>query len=161
MSCSKNRYQLPLELKKITHWHKKSSSAHTGKYKHSLDFYVPESTPVKAAMDGEVVWLRDNFKTGGASRKFYYLGNRIVLKHKNNEYTAYEHNKYKSAKVKLGQKVMLGQTIALVGDTGWSTRPHVHFEVFTNPDKDLSEGETLQVIFKLPRKSRCVRDCYV
>jgi murein DD-endopeptidase MepM/ murein hydrolase activator NlpD len=161
MSRSKNTYKLPLKLKDITHWHKRSSSAHVGKYKHSLDFYAPKDTPIRAALEGEVVWIRDNFKVGGASKKYYYFGNRIVLKHKNNEYSAYEHNKYHSANVKVGQKVRRGQIIALVGSTGWSTRPHVHFEVFTNPDKDKSEGKTLQVVFGIQRIGKCVEDCYV
>lgn len=155
MKC-KNSYRLPLDLKKITHWHKKTSSAHKGKLKHSLDFYVPEGTPVRAALDGNVVWLKQNSKVGGIAKKYYYLGNRIVLKHKNNEYTAYEHLQYKSARVNLGQPVRRGQVIALSGNTGWSTRPHLHFEVFTNPDSDKSEGETLQVTFKIPRRGKCI-----
>ncbi|MFH0869178.1 MAG: M23 family metallopeptidase [archaeon] len=157
MSRCKNRYVLPIDLKKVTHWHKLSSPAHVGKLKHSLDFLAPEGTQIYAAADGEVVWLRNNSKVGGVAKKYYYMGNRVVLKHKNGEYSAYEHNKYHSARVKIGQKVKRGQAIALVGSTGWSRGPHLHFEVFTNPAPDLSEGETLQVVFKIPRKGRCGR----
>lgn len=161
MSPAKNKYALPLRLKDITHWHKRASPAHIGKLKHSLDFYAPEGTQIRAALDGKVVWLKNNSKAGGCNKKKYWgEGNRIVLKHKNNEYSAYEHNKYKSAKVKVGQKVRQGQIIALTGNTGWTYSPHLHFEVFTKPDKWKSEGETLQVSFKLPRIGNCARRCY-
>lgn len=151
MSRCKNKYALPLKLEAITHWHKRVSPAHVGKLKHALDLFAPADTPIRAAADGKVVWLRNSSKVGGLSKKYYYLGNRIVLEHKNNEYSAYEHNKYHSARVKTGQKVKRGQIIALVDNTGWTSGPHVHFEVFTNPDKWKSEGETLEVNFKLPR----------
>lgn len=162
MSRCKNHYKLPLELKKITHWHKRASIAHTGNLKHALDIYAPEGTPVRAALSGKVVWLKNNSKIGGCNKKKYWAaGNRIVIAHKNNEYSAYEHNIYKSAKVKVGQKVRQGQIIALVGNTGWTAEPHLHFEVFNNPTKDKSEGETLQVNFKLHRIGTCVKRCYV
>ena len=155
MARCENRYMLPVDKRLITHWHKRSSAAHVGKYKHSLDFYVPEGSPIYAAADGIVVWLKQDSKVGGMSKKYYYLGNRVVLKHKNGEFTAYEHFKYHGAKVRVGQKVKRGQVIALSGNTGWSYGPHLHLEVYNNPDPDLSEGETLQVVFKLPRIGRC------
>jgi len=156
----KNSYRLPLDLKKITHWHKHASPAHVGKLKHSLDFYAPSGTEIYAAADGEVVWLKKSSKVGGLSKKYCFKGNRIVLKHKNNEYTAYEHMKYGGILVKVGQKVKKGQLIGLVGSTGWNPGPHLHFEVFNSPDKWKSEGETLLVTFKIPRKGRCGKICY-
>jgi len=168
MARAKNNYRLPLDIKKITHWHKRASRAHVGSLKHSLDFYAPEGTRIKAAADGEVVWIRDTYQGGGLSKKIYFAkSNLIVIKHKNNEYTNYEHNKYKSAKVLIGQKVKRGQIIAEVGSVGWvgltktgALDPELHFEVFTNPSKRYSEGETLQVVFNIPRISRCTRRCY-
>ena len=156
----KNSYRLPLDLKKITHWHKRASPAHVGKLKHSFDFYAPSGTEIYAAANGKIVWLRKGFKVGGESKKFYYKGNRIVMQHKNNEYTAYEHMKYGGVLVKVGQKVRKGQLIGLVGSTGWSSGPHLHFEVFTNPDKDQCEGETLLVSFKIKNIGRCKGRCY-
>ena len=160
MYC-KNNYKLPLDLRKIVHWHKRASEAHVGRLKNSLDFFAPEGTPIKAALNGEIVWLKNDSNIGGQNKKkHYYAGNRIVMAHKNNEYTAYEHNKYKSAKVKIGQKVKRGQTIALVGSTGWSPKPHLHFEVFNNPDSDKSEGATLWVSFKIRNIGKCKGGCY-
>jgi len=57
-------------------------------------------------------------------------GNYIEIKHKNNLVTRYLHL-YKRY-VKKGAKVKRGQIIALSGDTGISTGPHLHFEVQKN-----------------------------
>jgi murein DD-endopeptidase MepM/ murein hydrolase activator NlpD len=162
MAWSKNHYKLPLDLKEITHWHQSVPAAHKGYLKHAFDFYALEGTPIYAAQPGKVVWLRRGSKVGGINKKKYWdKGNRIVLKHSNNEYSAYEHMKYGGVLVKVGQKVRKGQLIGYVGTTGYTHAPHLHFEVFTNPDKWKSEGETLQVSFGIPRKGKCVKEeCY-
>ena len=85
---------------------------------------------------------------GQDKKKYWDKGNRVVIKHKNGEYTAYEHLAYKGIVVKVGQKVRKGQFIGYNGNTGYSPFPHLHFEVFNNPVKDQSEGITLQVSFK-------------
>ncbi|HLD02722.1 MAG TPA: M23 family metallopeptidase [Candidatus Nanoarchaeia archaeon] len=158
MAKAKNKYKIPIELNKIIHWHKKASPAHVGKLKHSLDFIVPEGTAIYAALDGKVVFVKQNSNQGGNSKKYWLMGNRIVIKHKNKEYTAYEHLKYKGSKVKRGQIVAKGRLIGYSGNTGFSNRPHLHFEVFTNPDSDEAEGETLQISFGIPRIGRCKHD---
>jgi murein DD-endopeptidase MepM/ murein hydrolase activator NlpD len=144
---AKNSYRLPLNKKAVIGWSKKLSGSHRGKLKHALDFSVPVGTPVYAALGGLVVYIKQDSRVGGPSRKFQLQGNRIVLKHKNNEYTAYEHLKYKGAHVKVGERVRKAQLIGYSGNTGNSLWPHLHFEVFTNPEPDESEGETLQVVF--------------
>lgn len=161
MARCKNKYALPLRLKDITHWHQRVPAAHKGSLKYAFDFYAPLGTPIYAALDGKVVWLRRSSKVGGTSRKYWYKGNRIVIEHKNREYTAYEHMKYGGVLVKVGQKVKTGQLIGYVGLTGYTHAPHAHLEVFTKPDKDRCEGETLQVSFKIPRIGRCKPEvCY-
>lgn len=152
MSKCKNYYKLPIKLKDINSWSKKKSPAHTGNFKYSLDFGCNENTPLYAALEGEVVWIKDDSKVGGFDKKYFDEGNRIVIKHENEEYTAYEHLIYKGVIVKIGEKVKTGQLIGYSGNTGFSSGPHLHFEVFNNPVKDLSEGITLQVVFKeLPK----------
>jgi len=143
MARCKNIYGLPV---KNYIFHKKSP-AHVGKLKNSIDFYCPQGTPVFAALGGMVVWLRNNSNQGGPYKKYWLKGNRIVIAHKNNEFTAYEHLRYKGAVVKVGDKVRKGQLIGYSGNTGYSFGPHLHFEVFNNPDPDFSEGDTLQIEF--------------
>lgn len=149
MKC-KNDYKLPVNKKDIIKVIKK----HAKELRNAIDFLIPEETPIYASHNGKVVWIKDDSKVGGRNKKKYWnLGNRIVIKHKNGEYTAYEHLKYKGALVKVSQRVRKGQIIGYSGNTGWSTiGPHLHFEVFNNPSKDESEGVTLMVSFKELKK---------
>lgn len=149
MQKVKNKYKLPLNKKNIILPRKKLPS-HPKEIKHAVDFLLPIGAPVFAAASGKVVWLRNNSRVGGKNKKRYWnLGNRIVIKHRFGEYTAYEHFRYKGIVVKVGQSVKKGQLIGYSGNTGWSTiGPHLHFEVFNNPSKDKSEGETIPFSFE-------------
>ncbi|NML52073.1 M23 family metallopeptidase [Streptomyces sp. R302] len=97
-------------------------------HKHSgQDFAVPTGTPVKAAGAGTVVKAGPN---GGGDGPAY--GNAIVVKHANGTYSQYAH--LSKIKVHIGQKVAAGQRIALSGNTGNSSGPHLHFEIRTTPN---------------------------
>jgi murein DD-endopeptidase MepM/ murein hydrolase activator NlpD len=85
-------------------------SLHTGQ-----DFAVPTGTKVVAVTDGTVI----EASWAGA------FGNRIVIQHPDGSETWYCH--LSVFKVRSG-KVSAGQIIALSGDTGNSTGPHLHFE---------------------------------
>ncbi|MFF0463970.1 M23 family metallopeptidase [Streptomyces mexicanus] len=97
-------------------------------HKHSgQDFAVPIGTNVVAAHGGTVVKAGPN---GGGDGPAY--GNAIVIKHANGLYTQYAH--LSRIDVKVGQVVSTGQHIALSGNTGNTTGPHLHFEVRTTPN---------------------------
>ncbi|CAM5485453.1 peptidase [Streptomyces tanashiensis] len=97
-------------------------------HKHSgQDFAVPVGTPVKAAGAGTVVKAGPN---GGGDGPAY--GNAIVVKHANGTYSQYAH--LSKIQVHIGQKVGAGQQIALSGNTGNSSGPHLHFEIRTTPN---------------------------
>ncbi len=85
---------------------------------------------VVAAAAGEVVYTQDGYfdrcttgKCAGA------LGNYVQLKHADGKYTYYGHLKKWSIKVKKGDKVTCGQKLGQAGSSGYSTGPHLHFEV--------------------------------
>ncbi len=82
-----------------------------------VDIAAPKGTPVHAAMSGRVIF--SGYQKG--------YGNIVILKHKNNLITKYAHNS--KLLVKKGDYVKQGDTISLVGSTGRSTGPHLHFEV--------------------------------
>jgi murein DD-endopeptidase MepM/ murein hydrolase activator NlpD len=145
MTRTKNNYSLPLKLEDIICCSKKSSPAHTGKLQHSIDFVCEEGTRIYAAFGGIVVYIKKDSNIGGPHKRFWNDGNRIVIKHKNEEYTAYEHLRYHGSNVKVGEKVKKGKLIGYSRNTGYSYCPHLHFEVFTQADSELCEGMTLQV----------------
>ena len=142
MRKAKNKYKLPLKKKDIIGLD--TNHLCSRKLSHALDFLCRVGTPIFAAQSGKVVWMKDDSKVGGKNKKKYWdLGNRIVIKHRFGEYTGYEHFKYKGTIIKIGQKVKKGQLIGYSGNTGYSHGPHLHFEVFIKPSKDESEGETI------------------
>jgi murein DD-endopeptidase MepM/ murein hydrolase activator NlpD len=97
-------------------------------HKHSgQDFAVPVGTVVKAASAGTVVKAGPN---GGGDGPAY--GNAIVVRHADNTYSQYAH--LSRVQVTIGQKVGAGQAIALSGNTGNSSGPHLHFEIRTTPN---------------------------
>ena len=124
--------------------------SHTGNLKNSIDFIVPEGTEIFAALDGEITSIRDDDKTGGPDKKFLMGGNFIVIKHSNQEFTHYLHLKYKGVLVKVGEKVKAGQLIGYSGNTGYSFKPHLHFEVFIwpSPKAKPEERVTIKARFK-------------
>ncbi|MBK3569639.1 MULTISPECIES: M23 family metallopeptidase [unclassified Streptomyces] len=94
-------------------------STHSGQ-----DFAVASGTNVVAAHGGTVVKAGGNGAGDGAA-----YGNAIVIKHGNGTYSQYAH--LSRIDVKVGQVVSTGQHIALSGNTGNSTGPHLHFEIRT------------------------------
>jgi murein DD-endopeptidase MepM/ murein hydrolase activator NlpD len=76
-------------------------------------------TPIMAADNGTVV----------ESRASSGYGSKVVIDHGNGLQTLYAHMYQKDVKVRVGQSVKKGQVIALMGSNGWSTGPHLHFEV--------------------------------
>jgi len=84
-----------------------------------LDIASFTGTPLVATADGEV------YQVNYDSRDTYGLN--IVIRHKYGFYTKYAH--MERIYVKPGQKVSQGEMIGLMGSTGLSTGPHVHYEV--------------------------------
>ncbi|MER5744190.1 M23 family metallopeptidase [Streptomyces sp. NPDC059913] len=92
-------------------------------HKHSgQDFAVPIGTRVEAAHSGVVVKAGPN---GGGDGPAY--GNAVVIKHSNGTYSQYAH--LSRIDVRIGDAVRTGERIALSGNTGNSSGPHLHFEI--------------------------------
>lgn len=90
-----------------------------------LDLSAPTGTAIYAAADGEVTFSgRYPLKYGV---NWWRFGNVVVLNHADRFITIYAH--CDTVAVKPGQRVRQGETIATVGSTGWSTNPHLHYEV--------------------------------
>jgi murein DD-endopeptidase MepM/ murein hydrolase activator NlpD len=81
------------------------------------DFAADYGTPVVAALSGRVIYIGDH---GG-------YGNVVAIQHSDDTYTFYAH--LQDFYTEPGAWVEQGTTIATVGSTGFSTGPHLHFEV--------------------------------
>lgn len=88
---------------------------HTG-----IDFGAPSGTPIRAAASGVVI---------GATYLRGY-GNTVILDHGSGMSTVYAH--CSRIYVRPGARIAKGQVIAAVGSTGYSTGPHLHFEIRVN-----------------------------
>lgn len=64
----------------------------------------------------------------------YVFGNHVIIKHDNNEYSAYFHLKNNSVQVSVGDILKQGDIIGALGHSGNSTEPHLHFHVSDGPD---------------------------
>ncbi|HEY2862591.1 MAG TPA: peptidoglycan DD-metalloendopeptidase family protein [Casimicrobiaceae bacterium] len=87
-----------------------------------VDFAAPMGTPVRAAADGKVMV---------AGRQNGY-GNVVILQHAGANSTVYAHLSRFAAGTKPGARVGQGAVIGYVGQTGWATGPHLHYEFRVN-----------------------------
>ncbi len=92
----------------------------TKRFHEGMDFTAPAGTPVRATGDGEVAETEDRGPQGI----------KVVIDHGYGYKTVYAH--LEKFDVRKGQKVVRGQTIGKVGNTGMSTAPHLHYEVHKN-----------------------------
>ena len=92
-----------------------------GRQHRGIDIAAPVGTPVRSAAAGRV-------ETVGHDENGY--GRYIIIDHGRGMKTLYAH--LQSTNLRRGQHVQSGDTVALSGDSGRSTGPHLHFEVRVN-----------------------------
>ncbi len=102
------------------------------------DFAAATGTPARTVGDGVV-------KFAGSQNGY---GNVVFIRHRNGHETVYAH--LSKISVRRGQGVSQGQTVGLVGSTGWTTGPHLHFEFRVNgtqkdPMTIAKQSETIPV----------------
>ena len=102
-----------------------------------IDIGAPTGTNIYAAAPGIVIAVKTGCKVG-SSRCGGGYGNMMIVEHPNGTKTLYGHMSKVLASA--GSQVERGEVIGLVGSTGHSTGPHLHFEVYNakNPGVDWS-----------------------
>ncbi|MDG1475559.1 MAG: M23 family metallopeptidase [Vicingaceae bacterium] len=103
---------------------------------HAIDFTMDVGTPICAARDGIILEVKEDSDKRGKTYRYEEYGNFIVIYHSDGTMANYFHIKKNGSKVKVGDRVEAGQVIALSGNTGWSSGPHLHFQVY-GFDKDM------------------------
>lgn len=73
-----------------------------------------------------------------------FIGNHLIIKHSENEYSFYAHLIKGSISVKRGDKVLQGQVIGRCGHSGYSSEPHLHFHLQDKPDFFFARGLPVQ-----------------
>jgi murein DD-endopeptidase MepM/ murein hydrolase activator NlpD len=109
---------------------------------YSLDFAMPEGTPVLAAREGTVLLVQDGFTEGGTDPGLIERANLVVVAHDDGTMASYGHLR-RGIRVRRGDDVREGQLLGFSGATGYAGQPHLHFHV---GNRMLGEpGRTIQI----------------
>lgn len=96
----------------------------------ALDFQMPVGDSICAVADGVVVSLVAAYEFGGKENDFKGTDNFVWIYHQeSNLISSYAHLKKEGVLVAIGEKVKANQVIALSGNTGYSSEPHLHFHM--------------------------------
>lgn len=135
-----------------------------------LDAYATWGREVIAPADGQVVYARndvpDNAPGADPESVFSKLpepmlagaGNAVVISHGNSEYSVLMHMQKGSVRVSKGQSIKAGDVIGLIGSSGDSFGPHLHFQVQTGPE--LFRHSSVPVTFENLKGMSLVRGRY-
>ncbi len=107
-----------------------SRFSHTGLEKYAIDFMMDVGTPVHAARSGVVARVVESNEKGCWETGCGKFANYMVVLHDDGTTGEYYHLKKDGALIDVGERVIAGQKIALSGNTGHTTMPHLHFAVY-------------------------------
>ena len=103
--------------------------SHNGSSAYAIDFPLGEGTTITAMKAGVVRDTKESSDTGCGTSDCSGDANYVVVDHGDGTRAYYYHLMLNGALVEEGDVVGAGQAIGLSGNTGWSTRPHLHIEV--------------------------------
>ena len=109
----------------------------------NLSDYFCYSLPVYPAADGVVDSVSDGIPDNepGDANVRQNWGNTVILKHADGLYSKYSHLKPGSIRLKQGDSAVASRELALVGNSGRSPEPHLHFQIQAEPDIDAATIE--------------------
>lgn len=118
------------------------SQGFNGKFTHNtpynryaVDIAMPLGTPIVAVRDGVVIGRKTDFVLDGLTQAYKSRANSLWIKHGDGTIAIYAHLQFRTIKVFEGERVRAGQVVAKSGNTGYSTGPHLHFEIVSNRDQ--------------------------
>jgi murein DD-endopeptidase MepM/ murein hydrolase activator NlpD len=124
------RYDLP--FKKNARY--RIEQGYNGRFTHlgenALDFNLPEGSQVRAARNGVVIDVVQNFTATCLKEDCKAMANHVLIYHADGTIAEYSHLSYNGARVAVGDSVNRGELIALSGSTGYARGPHLHFACY-------------------------------
>lgn len=103
---------------------------HRGPDKYGYDFIAPLHTPVYAMEDGIVARVIDHYLEAHQDKKRKDENNVIEVVHADGTVARYSHLHPKSALVRPCDKIKAGDQLAQSGNTGYSSGPHLHVDIY-------------------------------
>lgn len=103
----------------------------------AVDFAMPAGTPVVAARAGVVMQVVQHHGEGRNDPAYLDRANLVRILHDDGTWADYAHLQRASARVKPGQRVAAGAALALSGNSGYTSGPHLHFAVKRNQGGDI------------------------
>jgi len=107
-----------------------SRFSHTGREEYAIDLDMPTGTAVHAARSGVVARVEESNSKGCWEDNCGQYANFVVILHPDGTTGEYYHLDHNGVLVHVGDEVNRGQKIALSGNTGHTTMPHLHFAVY-------------------------------
>ncbi len=120
--------------------------SHRGDLSNSIDWTMPIKTPIYSARKGIIAEIVDGFNEGKFEREYLDKANYIFVLHDDGTIGNYAHLHAGSINLKVGDKVNTGDFLGLSGNSGYSSAPHLHFNIFV-PNNGYSY-KTIPVKFK-------------
>ncbi|HEY0477026.1 MAG TPA: M23 family metallopeptidase [Kofleriaceae bacterium] len=128
--------------------------SHRGSNEFAVDFNCPVATPVVAARPGVVVATHASAQGSGTSPEFLddRRTNFVIVRHDDGTLGEYMHLAPSGVEVAPGQRVARGQELGLSGNTGFSSTPHLHFQVMTAADDGVAKRSFRFELAVAPRR---------
>lgn len=121
-------------------------TSHSSTRKNAIDFCADENTPILAAKSGVVVEVIQEYTQGGRNIALLGKENKVRVLHDDGLVAVYAHIAHNSSAVRVGERVEPGQNIAKVGNVGYSSGPHLHFELTQAASQPNADGELYDVM---------------
>ncbi len=141
-------YDLPFGKGKAFWIHQGYNGTFSHQNENSLDFIMPEGTEVLSSREGLVIDIVQNNNKSCPTRSCAPFGNFISILHSDGTIAQYYHLQQNGAQVKIGDEIAKGQFIAYSGNTGWSSGPHLHFNVYISSATADKNRITVKTLFR-------------
>ena len=104
--------------------------------------------PLLAPCDGVVAHAEDGVEDNAAfgAHRPYGVGNHVVVRTDGDLYVVLGHLRRGSVSVATGDEVRTGDRLGVVGNSGWTERPHLHMQAMRSPEGDWWHGEPVPIL---------------